>query len=58
MYQFVLNLFFIYYCIFFLQAMVGANSKKAYLYFRLVCTSGGFVRLENNDCTPNTNNYV
>ena len=27
------------------------------LCFRLVCASGWFVRMENNKCTPNTNNY-
>ena len=28
------------------------------LAFRLVCTSGWFVRLENNKCTSNPNTYV
>ena len=51
MYNFVLNIF-IYYYVFFLSARGAADSIKRN------CASGWFVRMENNKCTPNTNNYV
>ena len=37
---------------FFLPARVAANSIKR------ICASGWFVRMKNNNCTLNTNNYV
>ena len=36
----------------FLPAREAANSVKH------ICASGWFVRMEKNNCTPNTNNYV
>ena len=42
----------------FMPARAAAKSIKTYLCFRLVCTSGWFVRMKNSNCTPNTNNYV
>ena len=37
---------------FFLAAWAAANSLKR------ICTSGWFVRMEKNNCTPDTNDYV
>ena len=53
MYKFVLNLF-IYYLIyiFFLPARAAASSTTC------ICASGWFVRMENNNGTPDTSNYV
>ena len=36
----------------FMPARVAAKSIKR------ICASGWFVRMDNNNCTPNTNNYV
>ena len=63
MYNFVFKSFFMNYYISnsFLPARVAANSGwfvlPVGLYFRLVCASGWFVRMENNNCTANTSNY-
>ena len=52
-YNFVLNLFYV-----LLQFFLAVQGRVAACSIERMCASGWFVRMENINCTLNTNNYV